>query len=78
MIRPKNLLDMICTEAFEHSGIPEVPDQKHGAPQNYSAQKRDARGEISDIARVASSEQSVLRYDLELLEREDGTLEWVE
>ena len=78
MIRPKNLLDMICTEAFEHSGIPEVPDHKHGAPQNYSAQKRDARGDIPDVARAASPEEAVLRFDLELLEREDGTLEWVE
>ena len=78
MIHPKNLLDMICTEAFEHSGIPEVPDQKSGAPQNYSAQKRDARGESPDVARVASSGRAVLHYDLELLEREDGTLEWVE
>jgi hypothetical protein len=78
MILSKNLLNMICTEAFEHSGIPEVPDDKHGAPQNYSAQKRAARGEFPDVAHVASSEQAVLRYDLELLEREDGTLEWVE
>lgn len=78
MINPKHLLDMICTEAFEHSGIPEVPDQKHGAPQNYSAQKRDARGDIPDVARVASPEGAVLLYNLELLEREDGTLEWVE
>ncbi|MFN0164918.1 MAG: hypothetical protein ACKV22_00685 [Bryobacteraceae bacterium] len=78
MIRPKHLLDMICTEAFEHSGIPEVPDHKHGAPQNYSAQKRYARGDIPEVVRVASSEEAVLRYYLELLEREDGTLEWVE
>jgi hypothetical protein len=78
MILLKNLLDMICTEAFEHSGIPEVPDHKHGAPQNYSAQKRDARGDCPDVTRIASSEQAVLRYDLELLEREDGGIEWVE
>lgn len=78
MILLKNLLNMICTEAFEHSGIPEVPDHKHGAPQNYYAQKRDARGEVPDVVRVVSSEEAVLRFDLELLEREDGTLEWVE
>ena len=78
MILLKNLLNMICTEAFEHSGIPEVPDHKHGAPQNYSAQKRDARGAVSEVARAASSEKAVLQYDLELLEREDGALEWVE
>ena len=78
MIHLKNLLNMICTEAFEHSGIPEVPDQKHGAPQNYSAQKRDARGDVPEVARVASSEQAVLQYDLELVEREGGALEWVE
>ena len=78
MILLKNLLNMICTEAFEHSGIPEVPDHKHGSPQNYSAQKRDARGDIHGVVRVASSEKALLRYDLELVEREDGTLEWVE
>ena len=78
MIVRKNLLNMICTEAFEHSGIPEVPDHKHGAPQNYSAQKRDARGDVPEVTRVASCGQALLRYDLELLEREDGTREWVE
>jgi hypothetical protein len=78
MISLKNLLNMVCTEAFEYGGIPEVPDHKHGAPQNYSALKRDAREIVHEQTRVNSTEQPVLRYDLELIEEEDGTLRWVE
>jgi len=78
MISLENLLNMVCTEAFEYGGIPEVPDQKHGAPQNYSAMKREAREIVQDQTRSSSGSQPVLRYDLELLQEPDGTLHWVE
>lgn len=78
MIALENLLNIICTEAFEYDGIPEVPDHKHGAPQNYSVPKRDARGLVHEGARSYSTEPPALRYDLELVEEPDGTLHWVE
>lgn len=78
MISLENLLNIICTEAFEYDGIPEVPDHKHGALQNYSAPKRDARAAVHEGARPYAGERPVLRYDLELIEEPDGTIHWVE
>jgi hypothetical protein len=78
MISLENILNIICTEAFEHDGVPEVPDHKHGAPQNYAAQKRDARGEIEDQERSPSAPPDSLQYDLELVQERDGTLQWLE
>lgn len=78
MIALENILNIICTEAFEHGGIPEVPDHKHGAPQNYSAPKREARGEIQDHTRSHSETLNSLQYDLELVQESDGTLRWIE
>lgn len=78
MIEEKNLLGIICTEAFEFAGIPEVPDHKHGTAPNYSAPKRDARGAAEENVRSYLGEAEPIRYDLELIERPDGTLCWVE
>jgi hypothetical protein len=77
MITINNLLNIICTEAFEYDGIPEVPDHKHGDRQNYSAPKRDARGTRRN-ARTQSANLTTLRYDLELVQDEDGILRWHE
>ena len=78
MLSLENLLDIVCTEAFEHGGIPEVPDHKHGASQNYSAPKRDARGVVQEDVRSTREGPPVLRYDLELIQDADGTLILVE
>jgi hypothetical protein len=78
MITLDGILDIICTEAYEYGGIPEVPDHKHGAPQNYSAAKRDARGVVPDDSRSYSASIVKLRYGLELLQEADGKLRWVE
>ena len=78
MIALKNILNIICTEALEYGGIPEVPDHKHGAPQNYSAYKRDARGEAVNDPRSQSEQLSDLQYDLELVVDSDGHLQWHE
>jgi hypothetical protein len=78
MIALENLLNIICTEAFEYDGIPEVPDHKHGAPPSYYSAKRDARGPVHEGTRSYAGEQRTMRYDLELLEEPDGTLRWVE
>lgn len=78
MISLENILNIICTEAFEYGGIPEVPDHKHGAPQNYSALKRDARGAVENEPRANSEQFPDLQYDLELVQESDGTLRWYE
>ena len=78
MISLENILNIICTEAFEYGGVPEVPDHKHGAPQNYAAPKRDARGEVERGARSHSARLPVLRYGLELVRESDGKLRWYE
>lgn len=78
MVDLKNILGMVCTEAFEHAGIPEVPDHKHGAPQNYSALKREAREVLHPVVRPDSLQPTILRFDLELVQEPDGTLNWVE
>lgn len=78
VITLEDILNIICTEAFEHSGIPEVPDHKHGAPQSYAAAKRDARGDVHESRRSNSQQLPALQFDLELIEDEDGKLHWVE
>ncbi len=79
MISLDNLLNIICTEAFEYGGIQEVPDHKHGALQNYASPKRDARG-ASYGERPACNNGALppMQYTLELIRDEDGTLRWVE
>lgn len=78
MIAIETLLNIICTEAFEHDGILEVPDHKHGAVENYSSPKRQARGVVEDGLRQSGLQRPALQYDLELLRRPDGSLDWVE
>lgn len=78
MIALKNILNIICTEAFEDGGIPEVPDHKHGARENYSAAKRDARRYVEHDRSTRTGELSDLKYNLELVEDKDGTLHWYE
>lgn len=78
MIALKNLLNIICTEALEHSGVPEVPEHKHGAQQNYSALKREARGSLEKDTSPHSNILPSLCYDLELVRRGDGSLNWEE
>lgn len=78
MISLENLLNIICTEAFEYGGIPEVPDHKHGAISNFSTPKRDARGEFEHVSNPHSEQDSYLQYDLELVLESDGTLRWYE
>jgi hypothetical protein len=78
MIALENLLNIICTEAFEYGGIPEVPDHKHGAPQNYHSWKRDARGPDYAEERTQDRESPVLQYNLRLVRAPDGTIDWAE
>lgn len=78
MIALNNLLNIICTEALEHAGVPEVPEHKHGAAQNYSALKRDARGAPEKELLARTNGAAPLLYPLKLVRRSDGTLDWEE
>ena len=78
MIARENLLDLICTEAFEHAGVPEVPEHKHGGAQNYSALKREARGAPEKDPQAPANAASPVRYQLELVRAPGGALEWHE
>jgi len=73
-----DILNIICTEAFEHSGIPEVPDHRYGLPPNYAFLKRDARAQRNVFRRSNSPQLPTVEYDLELVIGEDGKLHWVE
>jgi hypothetical protein len=78
MIPLEDMLNIICTEAFEHSGVPEVPDHKHGERHNYSSTHRDAREDNREPRRSAPQQMPPLQFDLELIQDEDGKLHWVD
>jgi len=73
-----DLLKIICTEAAEHYGIQEVPDDKFGASQYYHSAKREARGPNKGLESVASSMLPAIDFKLELIENEDGSIDWNE
>lgn len=79
MISLRKLLDIVCTEAIESGGLPEVPDRVDGAMDNYHAAKQNARSE-SNVEGGLESVNSLppIRYDLELIRDENGNLRWVE
>ena len=78
MISIKDLLNIICTEAVEHGGVQEVPDNKHGARAHYHSQKRPAR-ETGPLAEQGSTDElPSIKLNLEFVELDDGTFEWVE
>lgn len=80
MLNPKTLLNIICTEAIEYSGQQEVPDNKHGANQNFHARKREARSsEASSPPDIDTNHEELeMCYMNELVLGEDGRLEWVD
>jgi hypothetical protein len=78
MLSVTTILNIVCTEALEYSGVPEVPDQKHGAQHNYSALKRDARGTLEGDTQPHLNHDTPLQYDLELVRQRDGTFDWEE
>ena len=78
MISLQKLLDIVCTEAIEYGGLPEVPDRVDGAMENYHAAKRTARGEPDEHeAGAVQPALPPIQYDLELIEDERGKLHWV-
>ena len=78
MISLKKLLDIVCTEAIEYGGLQEVPDRVDGAMDHYHSLKRNARGESDYSESITNENLPPMRFDLELIEKEDGTLQWEE
>ena len=78
MIDLEDLLDIVCTEAFEHGGVPEVPDHKHGSEPNYHAQKRPARDPDGNTCQNYDETLLPIKYDLELILKGDNTYAWEE
>jgi hypothetical protein len=76
MISHQEMLEIVCTEAIEYGGLQEVPWQKHGAKQSFHSAKRGARSsDVRNGDRSDTNAQAV-EYDLRLVIRSDGTLEW--
>jgi hypothetical protein len=70
------MLDIICTEAIEHGGLQEIPDQQHGGHTSFHEEKRGARTtEENNIGRSATASAGI-PYDLRLVREPDGTLTW--
>ena len=69
---------MICTEAVEHAGVQEVPDNQLGGKQYYHSHKRGARDSYEKNEGKKSDNLPPIYYNLELIEKSDGTLDWEE
>jgi hypothetical protein len=75
----ETILRCVQTEAVEHGGIQEVPDDKYGADYNYHDPKREARAatdpNVGGRLMPAPSEEGV-EFRLELLVDDSGRLAW--
>jgi len=79
MISIDELVDMVCTEAILYGGLQEVPDRADGTVEHYHDPKRNARAHHNeDGAQNTRGDLPPIRYELELIESEDGTLHWEE
>ena len=76
MIEIHNMLNIVCTEAVEDGGIPEVPDHVHGIAPNYWAPRRDARAAHVEEPRRKPENLPTFQYNLELVQDEDGKVRW--
>ncbi len=77
MISRRVLLDIVCTEAIEHSGLQEVPDRSDGTAEYYHSPKRNARGDYEHGEQELLEGLPAIQYDLELIQVDDR-LEWEE
>jgi hypothetical protein len=77
MIEIHNLLNIVCTEAFEDGGIPEVPDHVRDIAQpNYWAPRRDARSlQVEESLRTPQN-LPTFQYNVEFVVDEDGKGYW--
>ena len=78
MLSLETLLGIVCTEAIEHGGVQEVPDNKHGAPQYYHALMRAARDASSDVAPSSARNLKPIQFNLELVQTKEDGLAWEE
>ncbi len=78
MISINDLLNIICTEALEHSGVQEVPDQQHGNTFHYHNLKRGAREADNNLESVTSKMLPPISFSLEVIEGPDGKPKLIE
>jgi hypothetical protein len=76
MISQKEMLDIICTEAIEFGGLQEVPPQQHGGKTSFHAPKRQAHGSGENNGGHAHYASPTVPYELRLVKKTDGTLQW--
>ena len=77
MISINDLSNIICTEALEHSGVQEVPDEQYGSTSNYHSEKRNAREVDKNSNQQKTEKLTPIRFRLELVEV-DGKLKLLE
>ncbi|HDL18496.1 MAG TPA: hypothetical protein ENH29_05535 [Bacteroidetes bacterium] len=78
MISIDDLLNIICTEALEYSGVQEVPDLQYGSTFYYHDSKRSAREANKTSEPLTSDELPPIAFTLEVVEGTDGKPKLVE
>lgn len=76
MISEKDILDIICTEAIEYGGLPEIPGHQHGVTAAFHAAKRLGRGKQEDTGTDHPSRAPSVGYRIRVVKRADGSLRW--
>jgi len=76
MISQKEMLNIICTEAIEFGGLQEMPGQQHGGRTMSHAAKRAGRRTQENSIAPSRSDLPSVEYDLRLIRKTDGTLQW--
>jgi hypothetical protein len=76
MISQKQMLKIICTEAIEFGGLPEIPGQQHGGKTSYHASKRPARRPERPPGGRTRSGLPNVKYNFRVVKKADGTIEW--
>ena len=76
MISQKEMLGIIRTEAVEHGGLQEIPGRQHGGKASFHSAKRTARKYRRNGVSQPKPGSPSVEYDLRLVRKSDGTLEW--
>jgi hypothetical protein len=76
MISQKDMLNIICTEAIEHGGVPEISGLQQGGRVAFHAPKRPSRGSPQNCGSAPESESHKLNYTIRVVKKVDGTFKW--
>jgi len=76
MISQKEMLNIICTEAIEYGGLQELPGQQHGGKTSFHSAKRESRGPEEINGSRPESDSSTVQYDIRLIRKTNGILQW--